>query len=92
VSTVAIGGLLLGLNNLPRTDFTLVKSCIKNIRRREQGTEITPWQTAVKCTTVCHNRNRHLAIRNQIETLDSGNPRYDYAVILFSAWQSVVPI
>jgi hypothetical protein len=49
----------LGQNNPPRIGFTLVKSRIKKIRRREQGAVNVKWlvldftvlwQTALKCT------------------------------------------
>jgi hypothetical protein len=29
-------------------------------------TGITPWQTALKGTALCHNRNNPLAVRSQI--------------------------
>jgi hypothetical protein len=32
-------------------------------------TGIVPWQTALKCTAVRHNRNNPLAIRSQIQIL-----------------------
>jgi hypothetical protein len=44
-------------------------------------TGITPWQSALKGTTVCHNRNNPLAIRSQILNLGCGDPRYEYFLL-----------
>jgi lysozyme family protein len=42
-------------------------------------TGITPWQTAIKCTTVCHNSNNPLANRSP-----------QFATTVITPWQTAL--